>query len=479
MGRMKARKIAALGLAIAIAMQPRAALAADYLELDTGNMMICPIPDYNNAGDYTLDLNLAQNVYPFKPSESSVTASSGTSSTSVTLSGTSTYNISYTNEQRKIEQNGYSESLLTPKTSATYYPFSYKVTTSGGSTYVDPTTSSRQLSLPSVMGTYTGLQFWLPSEVGTLTGSGTESLNGTTTGTYEEDGTVYLDRNVGQGYYSCAAPTDGWTGNYCYCFVGYGDVARGGGAYRQYIANIGESVRFYVPRFTYWIDDVFVNGVTKNGFAANYYGFAYMDETDTTHVVTNVTNTYELPANARYVGVILRFDKREIQKGSFLVFKPFQMWIKASPIEQTIERETEQQTAELKDTTGSGTILSNLTGGGTEQFDENIGLFGQLTTVTDMFGEAITGATASGVIQFPGVTVMGVELVAAQSVDIWQGGLAQFETPVKAFMTFGLVAAWFNGMKHLFEVQVLGYANDDDFSRSAREAVGMDPDIPF
>ena len=118
-----------------------------------------------------------------------------------------------------------------------------------------------------------------------------------------------------------------------------------------------------------------------------------------------------------------------------------------------------QQTQSLKSTTGSGTILSNLTDGGTSDFDERIGLLGQLNTVTDTYMSALQ-SSPDGTVHFPGITVLGRTIVGEADVNVWSNGLSEWREPCRMIVTFGFIACWVNGMKRVLDYQILGQPYD-------------------
>ena len=128
-------------------------------------------------------------------------------------------------------------------------------------------------------------------------------------------------------------------------------------------------------------------------------------------------------------------------------------------INDKTQQETEKQTTALKDTTGSGQILDGLTNGGAEGFKEKVGLFGQLSQVTDTY-KAAFNAGESSTVTFPGITALGVQIVSPATVDLWQNGLSAWREPCRMICTFGFIVCWVNGMRRVFDHQILGEQYD-------------------
>ena len=191
------------------------------------------------------------------------------------------------------------------------------------------------------------------------------------------------------------------------------------------------------------------------------YGTDWSTLDDLTHIYRVVT-CYRLPT--------VSFSSVTLSGYTFLMnywlifptWRPFLTSPSSEVVNQIITQtsdvgeQTEQQTQELKDTTGSGTILSGLTNGGVEGFEQNLGLLGQMSAITTQFQNALAVSDSSSLVPFPGITVLGVTIVPAQDVDLLQYGLSSILTPCKVVLNFIMVAAWLRGMKYVLDVQVLG-----------------------
>lgn len=125
-------------------------------------------------------------------------------------------------------------------------------------------------------------------------------------------------------------------------------------------------------------------------------------------------------------------------------------------INSNIDAEVQGQTDTLMDTTGSDSIVDDLTEGGYSGFVQDRGFFGQVGDIVSSTISPITSGTANSVVHFPGITVLGITIAPASDVDIWQGDLVQLRNPVRMVCTFMLIVAWINGMHYLIDVQILG-----------------------
>lgn len=113
-----------------------------------------------------------------------------------------------------------------------------------------------------------------------------------------------------------------------------------------------------------------------------------------------------------------------------------------------------QQTNQLMSTAGSGDILS----GQVQSVGDSLesGVFGQLSGVMDDFTGILSETTINGGVDFPGINVLGYQLVAPRTVYVWQNGLLQYAPYIRGACTFVLFCAWFNGMVYVFQHQILG-----------------------
>lgn len=104
------------------------------------------------------------------------------------------------------------------------------------------------------------------------------------------------------------------------------------------------------------------------------------------------------------------------------------------PVTTTITTSTQNQTNTLMDTNGSEDIVSGLTGGGSDGFVSRFGFVAQTLDIVKSFYQAIVDSQPKYYIDFPGVTVLGYTLIPAQQVYIWQNGLTAIYQPVSYFL---------------------------------------------
>lgn len=127
----------------------------------------------------------------------------------------------------------------------------------------------------------------------------------------------------------------------------------------------------------------------------------------------------------------------------------------------TVTGTIDNQTSALLDTSGSDGIVNGATAGGVSSFVARLGFIGQIPQVVSSFLAPIGSASASDGLFFPGVTVLGYELIPAQMVPVWQNGLGDLETPIKAFNTGVLAVLFVKGAKHVFHKDLLGWDDED------------------
>lgn len=127
----------------------------------------------------------------------------------------------------------------------------------------------------------------------------------------------------------------------------------------------------------------------------------------------------------------------------------------------TVTGTINNQTSTLMDTSGADSIVSGATAGGVSSLVARLGFIGQIPQVVSSFLAPIGSASASDGLFFPGVTVLGYELIPAQMVPVWQNGLAALETPIKAFNTGVLAVLFVKGAKHVLHKDLLGWDDEE------------------
>lgn len=131
------------------------------------------------------------------------------------------------------------------------------------------------------------------------------------------------------------------------------------------------------------------------------------------------------------------------------------------PLADTVSDETQAQTDTLMDTTGSDSVLSDLSGGGVDGLTNRLGFISQVIDISGSFFETLRTSARKPSLHFPGVVVQGITLIPEQDVSFNQGGLGSvIDGYIRPFVTGLLCVVWVFGMKHVFELQILGYSND-------------------
>lgn len=122
-------------------------------------------------------------------------------------------------------------------------------------------------------------------------------------------------------------------------------------------------------------------------------------------------------------------------------------------INNKITQQTQQQTSELKDTTGSDSVISG-TDGVTQQIQSKLGFIAETATITSNLYDAIL-YEGTGYVPFPEIAWQGQTIIAAQNVPIL-GYIPSIEDDIKTFNTIVLFLAWLHGMHSLYARIFLG-----------------------
>lgn len=462
MARMKARMIAALGVIFALALTPRAALASDYTYLDPTYFSCVPVDNVTSSStdDFTIPTTLY--AYPFLPYEVPYT---DTTSSSYVETGSAHSDVLLTEQEYTIDLNQFDAKIKLWIPTIQMYPTS----TQTGFTFPNPYKSSStvingSITWPSnfyISGNSGGTGAWyIDGHFWDVNGNyyskedqftvNEHDLTGDIATDYGSEGLttgqIVHNERLGSGlYYSdCPVPS----GDECTILVCLHGTFRGA---THYGWKKGSVFRCFNSYYNYWVDDY--SSAIRNLAVT---GWAY-ESGGVWHIVKSWSNgQLVLPENASGVGVLLNRNSRTFLWSERIVMRPPMLYWVDTTVEDTITYETELQTDTMMDTTGSGSVLTDLTSGGVEDFNSKIGLLGQLPQVIERTSNAILDASESDAVTFPGITVQGITLVQQQQVHLWQNGLSAFKEPVKMACTFMFVVAWVNGMKRVLDVQILG-----------------------
>lgn len=495
MGRTKARLIAILGVAIALALPPRMAFAKSWIPItsDTFEYSLVPVT-FDGTSYQTVNSDF---TYPLLPYSAPYVDST---SSSFAESGSAHSDFLITEQEYTIDLNQFDAKLKFWVPTIQVSP----INNSLGFSVTNPNHSSSTV----LNGSYNPTGYYVSAAAG---GTGAWSFDGRlyddsgyyyskddqfTVNEHDSTGEVATDyasegsstglvthvMPLGEGlwYSELPRPSASSDGNVYFALLlrGSGSVGMGsnGRPFRQ-----GDYFRMFTNYFTYWADEVYsTSGVYKKPFNASFCGYLYGNVANGLNLGTpNSDGLFELPSSALIFGVLFQMPNNSNVWNSRVVTYFPSLYLIDMETEVTIRDETQAQTEEMMDTSGSGSIFSGLLDVATDTLENNTGFLGQLASITDTYNSIIADSSGSGLVMFPGVTVLGVQLIEPQNVSLFQGALSQFTEPVRMVWTFIFVTAWINGMKHLWEVQVLGYASDGELARRARIEMDMDPDIPF
>lgn len=461
MARMRARMAAILGVAIALALPPRMALASSYVKFEYTDLSLSPLARPAEGLTFSLpdsafQYSLLPYSLPYSDSTSSSYSESGSAHSAVSMTE-QTYSLTLSqldNGELRVSIPGRIWSLGSSNT------FHWNVTSStangfGGGTYTIPTS----IYEPSGYSYVTTHQYrdgygYVAGPIDDFMSVGEHDIIGSGDTVYDSSGSstglIRHEKFLADGLYfsECPFPEASSDGQ-AYFFLGFG-LARSGSSNNYF--KRGTRFYAYSARYNYWRDD----WKAGSPFSLVVFGWGYRSGSSLYVSTSFDYNSFTLPADADAVGLILRRSGSSGAWSSKVVLRPPSIYMVDPIVENTIIEETEQQTETLMDTTGSGSILSGLTDGGVQGFNQKLGFLGQIGDVANTFNSSLTNATANSVVQFPGIVVQGITLVPAQGVDLWQNGLNAFEQPVKMAFTFAFVAAWVNGMKRLLDYQILG-----------------------
>lgn len=123
--------------------------------------------------------------------------------------------------------------------------------------------------------------------------------------------------------------------------------------------------------------------------------------------------------------------------------------------EPTVEGYIQNQTNELKSTDGSSGIVSGMQGQG-QQIANNLNFVQQTASFVTGTFDAIAGESASQGITFPGLTIMGHQIIASQDVP-FLGYLGEdLENTIRTFFTMVIFLAWVMGLRGFYRKIFLG-----------------------
>lgn len=115
---------------------------------------------------------------------------------------------------------------------------------------------------------------------------------------------------------------------------------------------------------------------------------------------------------------------------------------------------TQNQTNQLKDTTGSGGIASGVTEDAYELVD-SLGFVSQTASFVTGAYDAVANSTADATLPFPGLTIMGHTIISPANVAfvVLPDSIM---TPIRTAVTMVIAIAWVNGLIGIYHKIFLG-----------------------
>lgn len=284
----------------------------------------------------------------------------------------------------------------------------YGNSVSGTFTQTSPTTSSGNIRL----------NFPTTTSVGDATSSLSASLT--------KDGSSF----VTSGYLS-ARSIPSTSDGYEVRFQFYGDLPK------------DTRLLFYVPELTFAYNDSTGEFSPYRG-ALNSYKHKFYSDGLGWQDIPIVDGIPTLPHSAQSVSMCIRLVPGS-DLGGWRFFMP-SLTLYAQIPDSSVTSAIGQQTDELMDTSGSGSVGSGAVSGSQSAMQEHMSFMEQVDALGDMF-TSIT-ADSDSRVTFPGISFGEVQIPPA-TVDIWEH-MKPLETSCKTICTGVFIFAWFNGMRSVY-----------------------------
>lgn len=131
------------------------------------------------------------------------------------------------------------------------------------------------------------------------------------------------------------------------------------------------------------------------------------------------------------------------------------MTVEVADDEPELQGYIQEQTDELKSTEGSSNIMSDISGQG-QQIAQNVNFVQQTGQfVSGVFG-AFSDADASEGLTFPGLSIMGYDILPSQQVAFLGYLGTDLEETIKTAVTMVLFLAWIMGLRAMYHRIFLG-----------------------
>lgn len=399
-----------------------------------------------------------------------VQTASTTSTHSGTIKGTESVSGSYVNDHKGVETGTYTITLssqpsykIVYKSGGLYYGLSTAADSAtsyytNGTVYPDVYTNGTHHPLTfdvtasgngggNIKGTRTSIVSGTDTYTETISTNDitTESETGTVSGTLEQNGRIENDLicaqssswNIvnGNGYFCIGTYTSG-----SLPLIVKGDhimITPTQGIFRSGTVGNGPNKQYSLTR-------------TRILGMISFSNYVELSTDSTGHYV----------AQNNLMGVFVEFSTSGLIGSNTYFYDRPHFYIGSDAVEQADKHNvdaTEEQTEELKDTTGSDTILDSVSDGGIDGFESKLGFLGQIAEINDSVSDVFS-ADSDSVVSFPGYSVQaaGVSFsVPASEIDVWSS-MPELQDPCKFICTFGLVCVWLKGMERMFLVRILG-----------------------
>ena len=176
-----------------------------------------------------------------------------------------------------------------------------------------------------------------------------------------------------------------------------------------------------------------------------------------TEVFLDETGALKLPYSANYLFCVTRLNNfQSVISGAALWYPDADFQFKYElPSDQNEVAAIESQTDSLTDTTGSDTSVDNPLAQG-EQIVQGVNFVSQTASFVSGAVDAVMNTEPSSGLTFPGLVIMGHQILAEQNVP-FIGYLGEgLEDTIKTGVTLVLFLAWVNGLVGLYHKIFLG-----------------------
>lgn len=180
--------------------------------------------------------------------------------------------------------------------------------------------------------------------------------------------------------------------------------------------------------------------------------------TDKQEIYLDNTGALKMPYDASYLFVTCRatnFSNAASGYGNYYLMNELCKLNYELPSDQNEVAAIETQTDTFMDTTGSNTVGPDAVTQG-QQIVQGMDFVSQTGSFVTGAFDAIANADASEGLQFPGLTIMGYQIIAPRMVPFLGYLGAEIENQIKTFVTMVIFIAWLNGIRGIYHKIFLG-----------------------